>query len=174
MFIWLGDFPTQCVDMEEKHINMAGPWPGVGYLPTRLSNPHSLRAYPPQAQHWLLGCLLVNPIKIIKMTVRHESASFFFFFNQDCWALRSTITAGPANLYVHHKVRGDPLLFLPRLQPQWAESAVNSSSPLGNSPPQSRCFVICMQISQEAGMMVWCSHFFENFPVCCDPHSQRL
>ena len=22
--------------------------------------------------------------------------------------------------------------------------------------------------------MVWYSHLFQNFPVCCDPHSQRL
>ena len=22
--------------------------------------------------------------------------------------------------------------------------------------------------------MVWYSHLFKNFPVCCDPHSQRL
>lgn len=61
-----------------------------------------------------------------------------FFLNQDRWALRSKIIAGPASLYVHHKVGGDPLLFLPLLQSQWAEGAVNSSSPLGNFPPQSR------------------------------------
>ena len=33
------------------------------------------------------------------------------------------------------------------------------------------CFLICMQISQEAGQVVWCSHLFMNFPVCCDLHS---
>ena len=22
--------------------------------------------------------------------------------------------------------------------------------------------------------MVWYSHLFQNFPVCCDPHSQRF
>ena len=31
-----------------------------------------------------------------------------------------------------------------------------------------------MQISQEAGQGVWYSHLFQNFPVYCDPHSQRL
>ena len=31
-----------------------------------------------------------------------------------------------------------------------------------------------IQISQEAGKMVWYSHLFKNFLVCCDPHSQRL
>ena len=36
------------------------------------------------------------------------------------------------------------------------------------------CFLICIQISQEAGMVVWYSHLFKNFPVCCDPPSQRL
>ena len=36
------------------------------------------------------------------------------------------------------------------------------------------CFLICIQISQEAGQMVWYSHLLKNFPVCCDPHSQRL
>ena len=33
---------------------------------------------------------------------------------------------------------------------------------------------ICIHISQEAGWVVWYSHLFKNFPVCCDPHSQRL
>ena len=36
------------------------------------------------------------------------------------------------------------------------------------------CFLICIQISQEAGQVVWCSHFFKNFSVCCDLHSWRL
>ena len=36
------------------------------------------------------------------------------------------------------------------------------------------CFLTCVQISQEAGQVVWYSHLFKNFPVCCDPHSQRL
>ena len=36
------------------------------------------------------------------------------------------------------------------------------------------CFLTCIQISQEAGQVVWYSHLFKNFPVCCDPHSQRL
>ena len=26
------------------------------------------------------------------------------------------------------------------------------------------CFLTCIQISQEAGQVVWCSHHFENFP----------
>ena len=26
-------------------------------------------------------------------------------------------------------------------------------------------------VSQEAGQVVWYSHLFQNFPVCCDPHS---
>ena len=26
------------------------------------------------------------------------------------------------------------------------------------------CFLTCMQISQEAGKVVWYSHFFQNFP----------
>ena len=28
------------------------------------------------------------------------------------------------------------------------------------------CFLICIQISQEAGNVVWYSHFFKNFPIC--------
>ena len=36
------------------------------------------------------------------------------------------------------------------------------------------CFLTCIQISQEAGQVVWYSHLLKNFPVCCDPHSQRL
>ena len=36
------------------------------------------------------------------------------------------------------------------------------------------CFLTCIQISQEAGQVVWYSHLFKNFPFCCDLHSQRL
>ena len=36
------------------------------------------------------------------------------------------------------------------------------------------CFLTCMQVSQEAGKMVWYSHLLKNFLVCCDPHIQRL
>ena len=35
-------------------------------------------------------------------------------------------------------------------------------------------FLKCIEISQEAGKVVWYSHLFKNSPVCCDPHSQRL
>ena len=36
------------------------------------------------------------------------------------------------------------------------------------------CFLTYIQISQEAGKVVWYSHLFKNFPVCCNPHSHRL
>ena len=36
------------------------------------------------------------------------------------------------------------------------------------------CFLTCIHISHEAGKVVWYSHLFKNFPVCSDPHSQRL
>ena len=34
------------------------------------------------------------------------------------------------------------------------------------------CFPTCTQISREAGQVVWYFHLFQNFPVCCDSHSQ--
>ena len=37
------------------------------------------------------------------------------------------------------------------------------------------CFLTCIQISQEAGQVVWYSQFFSEFStIYCDPHSQRL
>ena len=36
------------------------------------------------------------------------------------------------------------------------------------------CFLTCIQVSQETGKVVWYSHLLKNFPVCCNPHSQRL
>ena len=38
------------------------------------------------------------------------------------------------------------------------------------------CFLTCMQISQQAGQVVWYSYLFKNFPVCCccGPHSQSF
>ena len=41
-------------------------------------------------------------------------------------------------------------------------------------PSSNCCFLTWTQLSQEAGQVVWYSHLFKNFPVCCDPHSQRL
>ena len=35
------------------------------------------------------------------------------------------------------------------------------------------CFLTFIQVSQEAGKVVWYSHLSMKFPVCCDPHSQR-
>ena len=33
------------------------------------------------------------------------------------------------------------------------------------------CFLTCIQISQNAGQVVWYSHFFDEFStVCCDLH----
>ena len=32
------------------------------------------------------------------------------------------------------------------------------------------CFLTCIQISQEAGQVVWYSHLFQNFPQCIVTH----
>ena len=36
------------------------------------------------------------------------------------------------------------------------------------------CFLTCIQVLQESDKVVWYSHLLKNFPVCCDPHSQRF
>ena len=41
-------------------------------------------------------------------------------------------------------------------------------------PVLTGCFLTCIQVSQEVGKVVWYSHLLKNFPVCCDPHCQRL
>ena len=46
-------------------------------------------------------------------------------------------------------------------------------SPLSMSG--SHCyFLTCIQVSQKAGKVVWYSHLFNNFLVCCNSHSERL
>ena len=43
--------------------------------------------------------------------------------------------------------------------------------PVRYSMSHSNCFFLtCIQIFQEAGQVVWYSHLFKDFPVCCDPH----
>ena len=32
----------------------------------------------------------------------------------------------------------------------------------------------CIHVSQEEGKVVWYTHRFMDFPVCCDPHSHRI
>ena len=50
--------------------------------------------------------------------------------------------------------------------PIWNQSFVPYSS--------NCCFLSCIQISQEAGKMVWYSHLEEFSTVYCYPHSRRL
>ena len=59
------------------------------------------------------------------------------------------------------------------IQPWWTPFPIWNQSvvPLWSS---NCCFLTCIQISQEAGQVVWYSHLLKNFPVCCDPHSLRL
>ena len=40
----------------------------------------------------------------------------------------------------------------------------------GTMPSSNCCFLTCIQISQEAGQVVWYSHLVRNFPDCCNPH----
>ena len=47
------------------------------------------------------------------------------------------------------------------------------TSPLSTSNSNS-CFLTLKQVSQKTCMIVLYSHLFKNFPVGCDPHSQRL
>ena len=35
------------------------------------------------------------------------------------------------------------------------------------------CFLTCIQISQEAGQVVWYSHLFKNFPQCIEIHTVK-
>ena len=47
--------------------------------------------------------------------------------------------------------------------------------PVCCSVSNSNCFFLtCIHISQETVKVLWYSHLFKNFPVCYDPHSQRL
>ena len=36
------------------------------------------------------------------------------------------------------------------------------------------CFLTCLQISQEAGKVVWYSHLFQNFPQFVVIHTKSL
>ena len=55
------------------------------------------------------------------------------------------------------------------LSHSFIHSFANAVSPEG-SPGSCGCWTP----AQEAGQVVWYSHLFQNFPVYCDPHSQRL
>ena len=55
--------------------------------------------------------------------------------------------------------------------PVWDQSSPYLDCSMSSS---NCCFLTCIQISQEAGQVVWYSHILRNFPVCCGPHSQML
>ena len=64
-------------------------------------------------------------------------------------------------------------------QAQWQYTALMYSFPYlepvcCSMSSSNCCFLTCIQISQGAGQVVLYSHLLKNFPVCCDPHSQRL
>ena len=47
----------------------------------------------------------------------------------------------------------------------------NNNKKLHCSMSSSNCwFFTCIHVSQEAGEVIWYSHLFKNFPVCCDLH----
>ena len=50
----------------------------------------------------------------------------------------------------------------------------NCESVCCSMPSSNDCFLTRLQVSQETDKVVWYTHLFKNFPVCCNPHSQRL
>ena len=44
---------------------------------------------------------------------------------------------------------------------------------LSNLESSNCCFLTCIQISQEAGKVVWCSHLFQNFPQFVVMHTVK-
>ena len=59
-------------------------------------------------------------------------------------------------MYSAHKLnkQGDNIQYsFPYLEPVWC--SMSSSN---------RCFLTCIQVSQEAGQVVWYSYLFQNFP----------
>ena len=43
----------------------------------------------------------------------------------------------------------------------------------GSKSSSNCCFLICIQISQEAGQVVWHAHLFQNFPWCVVIHTVK-
>ena len=39
---------------------------------------------------------------------------------------------------------------------------------------RGQSLLTCIQMSQEAGQVVWYSHLLKNFPVCCEPQSKII
>ena len=70
-------------------------------------------------------------------------------------------SSGPVFLMMYSAYKlnkqGDKIQPWPTSFPIWNESVVSMSS-------SKCCFLTCIQISQEAGQMVWYSHLFQNFP----------
>ena len=71
------------------------------------------------------------------------------------------------------------MMYSEKVKTGWQYTALSYSfpnfEPVRCSMCTSNChFLTCIQVSQETGNVLWYSHPFENYPVCCDPHSQRL
>ena len=83
----------------------------------------------------------------------------------------SLSSSSPAFLMMHSaykfKKQGDNIQPWRTPFPIWNQSVVPC-------PVLTGCFLTCIQVSQEVGKVVWYSHLLKNFPVCCDPHCQRL
>ena len=94
------------------------------------------------------------------------------------WSIPGTGEPGGLQSMRSQRVRHDWATHF-HFQAGWQYTALMCSffylEPAYCSMPRSNCcFLTCIQISQEAGQVVWYSHLLKNFPVCCDPCSQRL
>ena len=71
----------------------------------------------------------------------------------------------------HHWLNGHEFKQAPRDGKGQGYSFLNLEPVCCSMSSSNCCFLTYIQISQDAGQMVWYSHLLKNFPVCCDPHS---
>jgi len=101
----------------------------------------------------------------------HRHIWSYWYFSQQSWF---QLMLHPAHhfiwciLYIKLYKQGDNIQPWRTPFPVWNQSVVPC-------PALTCWFLTCIQISQEAGQVIWYSHLLKNFPqFFFDPHGQRL
>ena len=86
----------------------------------------------------------------------HQAIKDQFKINIPEYALQLVTSCNPVSICLHSSYSCPP-----------SYSSVNLGETMSSS---NCCFLTCTQVSQKTGRVVWYSHFFKNYSVCCDPH----
>ena len=139
--------PLDCKEIQPVHPKRNQPWIFIGRIDAEAKAPI---LWPPKAKNWSLEKTLM----LGKMEDRKRIRG---------WQMMKWLNGTTDSMDMSQQTRGD----------SEGQGSLGRCSPQGCSKSSSSCFLTCIQVFQETGKVVLYPHLFKNFPIYCDPHSQR-